>query len=106
MADMTRSNGTDEKHVPERRAKERWHLRKEFQIGTVTTLALPIIGLIIWAAKLDQSVSEQKIAIGHLMTKVEANHDLSERMARIETNIEFIRERLPVIERKVDRIKD
>lgn len=85
--------------------KHHWHLRKEVHVSTLIFLICQTIGLVWWASKLDERVHRMQQQVTALETKSESTYQLAERIGRIEENIVHVRERVKVIDNKIDRIR-
>lgn len=86
--------------------RQHWHLRKEFHASTLVFLALQTAGLIWWASKLDERVNQTVKQVATLEQKDNANIQLLERVGRIEENLGHVRERVKVIDYKIDKIRE
>ena len=73
--------------------KEEWHLDKKVTLTLILAILINCASTIWWGAKLDSSVSNHEIRITNTEADIKVVRDresmLVERLARIESNLEF-----------------
>ena len=81
---------------------ERWHLRKELNIGHLLTTAALFAGLVGWGNALDGRVTAMEVEIGHVkQTQAQQREDALRAQADMISELRAIRQRIDEMAEKL-----
>lgn len=77
--------------------RRQWHLSKSVPITAITALFIQTLGIVWWAATIENHVQQNNSAISVLKQEVLRQRDFNERVIRIETLLQGIGQALAEI---------